>query len=165
MEWLKTVAPTIATALGGPLAGMAVSAVAKAIGCEPDEVQGIISSNKLTAEQVASIQLAELELKKQAQSMNLDFAKLTVEDRKSARDMQIATKSMLVPSLAIIIVSAFIGVVIATLGGYAKVESVLAGTLIGYLSAKAEQVVNFYFGSSAGSKEKTDIIAKADAIK
>ena len=165
MEWLKTIAPTVATALGGPLAGMAVSAVAKAIGCEPDEVQGIISSNKLTAEQVASIQLAELELKKQAQSMGLDFAKLTVEDRKSARDMQIATKSMLVPSLAILIVSAFIGVVIATLGGFAVVDSVLAGTLIGYLSAKAEQVVNFYFGSSAGSKEKTDLLAKADALK
>jgi hypothetical protein len=165
MEWLKTIAPTIATALGGPLAGMAVSAVAKAIGCEPDEVQGIISSNKLTAEQVASIQLAELELKKQAQSMNLDFAKLTVEDRKSARDMQIATKSMLVPSLAILIVSAFIGVVIATLGGFAVVDSVLAGTLIGYLSAKAEQVVNFYFGSSAGSKEKTELLAKAEAVK
>ena len=165
MEWLKTLAPTIATALGGPLAGMAVSAVAKAIGCEPDEVQSIISSNKLTAEQVASIQLAELELKKQAQSMNLDFAKLTVEDRKSARDMQIATKSMLVPSLAILIVSAFIGVVIATLGGFAVVDSVLAGTLIGYLSAKAEQVVNFYFGSSAGSKEKTGYLAKAESIK
>lgn len=165
MEWLKTIAPTVATALGGPLAGMAVSAVSKALGCDPDEVQGIISSNKLTAEQVASIQLAELELKKQAQSMNLDFAKLTVEDRKSARDMQIATKSMLVPSLAIIIVSAFIGVVIATLGGFAVVDSVLAGTLIGYLSAKAEQVVNFYFGSSAGSKEKTELLSKAEPVK
>jgi hypothetical protein len=97
--------------------------------------------------------------------MNLDFAKLTVEDRKSARDMQIATKSMLVPSLAILIVGAFIGVVIATLGGFAVVDSVLAGTLIGYLSAKAEQVVNFYFGSSAGSKEKTELLAKAEAIK
>ena len=101
MEWLKSIAPTVATALGGPLAGMAVSAVAKAIGCEPDEVQGIISSNKLTAEQVASIQLAELELKKQAQSMNLDFAKLITEDKKSARDMQIATKSWIPPVMAL----------------------------------------------------------------
>ena len=165
MEWLKTLAPTIATALGGPLAGMAVSAVAKAIGCEPDEVQDVISSGKLTSEQVAAIQLAELELKKQAQSMGLDFAKLTVEDRKSARDMQIATKSMLVPSLAILIVSAFIGVVVATLGGFAVIDSVLAGTLIGYLSAKAEQVVNFYFGSSAGSQAKTELLARAEPVK
>ena len=165
MEWLKQIAPTIATALGGPLAGMAVSAVSKALNIAPEEVQNVISSNKLDAEQVAAIQLAELELKKQAQSMNLDFAKLTVEDRKSARDMQIATKSMLVPSLAILIVSAFIGVVIATLGGFAVVDSVLAGTLIGYLSAKAEQVVNFYFGSSAGSQRKDEMIHNSTPIK
>jgi hypothetical protein len=144
---------------------MGVAALAKAIGVEPEQVQEVISSGKLTSDQVAAIQLAELELKKQAQSMGLDFAKLVVEDRKSARDMQIATKSMLVPSLAILIVSAFIGVVIATLGGFAVVDSVLAGTLIGYISAKAEQVVNFYFGSSAGSKEKTELLSKAEAIK
>ena len=32
MEWLKQIAPTIATALGGPLAGLAVEAVSRAIG-------------------------------------------------------------------------------------------------------------------------------------
>ena len=32
MEWLKQIAPTVASALGGPLAGMAVSAISKAIG-------------------------------------------------------------------------------------------------------------------------------------
>ena len=90
MEWLKTIAPTIATALGGPLAGMAVSAVSKAIGVAPEEVQNVISSGKLTAEQVAAIQLAELELRKQAQSMNLDFAKLIAEDKASARNMQMS---------------------------------------------------------------------------
>jgi hypothetical protein len=165
MEWLKQLAPTIATCLAGPLAGMGVAALAKAIGVEPEQVQDIISNGKLTSDQVAAIQLAELELKKQAQSMGLDFAKLTVEDRKSARDMQIATKSMLVPSLAMTIVTAFIAVVVATLGGYAVVDSALAGTLIGYLSAKAEQVVNFYFGSSAGSKEKTELLARAEPVK
>ena len=165
MEWLKTLAPTIATALGTPLAGMAVAAISKAIGCEPDEVQGIISSNKLTAEQVASIQLAELELKKQAQSMNLDFEQLAVADRKSARDMQIATKSYLTPSLAVIIVTSFIGVVVATLAGFSKIESAMAGTLIGYLSAKAEQVISFYFGSSASSQRKDEMIHNSTPIK
>jgi len=144
---------------------MGVAALAKAIGVEPEQVQDVISSGKLTSEQVAAIQLAELELKKQAQSMGLDFARLVVEDRKSAREMQIATKSMLVPSLAILIVSAFIGVVIATLGGFAVIDSVLAGTLIGYLSAKAEQVVNFYFGSSAGSQRKDEMIHNSTPIK
>jgi hypothetical protein len=165
MEWLKSIAPTVATALGGPLAGMAVAAVSKALGCEPEEVQDIISSGKLTAEQVASIQLAELELKKQAQSMNLDFEQLAVADRKSARDMQIATKSYLVPSLAIIVVLSFVGVVVSTLSGFSTIDSVMAGTLIGYLSAKADQVLSFFFGSTAGSQRKTELLSKAEAVK
>jgi hypothetical protein len=165
MEWLKTIAPTVATALGGPLAGMAVSAVAKALNIAPEEVQDVISSGKLTAEQVASIQLAELELKKQAQSMNLDFEQLAVTDRKSARDMQVATKSYLVPSLAIIVVTSFVGVVISTLAGFSTIDSVMAGTLIGYLSAKADQVLSFFFGSTVGSQRKTELLSKAEAVK
>jgi hypothetical protein len=39
MDWLKTIAPTIATALGGPLAGLAIEAVSKAIGIDPKDVQ------------------------------------------------------------------------------------------------------------------------------
>ena len=165
MAWLKAIAPTIATALGTPLAGMAVAVVSKALNIEPEEVQNVISSNKLNAEQVAAIQLAELELKKQAQSMNLDFEQLAVADRKSARDMQIATKSYLTPSLAVIIVTSFIGVVVATLAGFSKIESAMAGTLIGYLSAKAEQVISFYFGSSASSQRKDEMIHNSTPIK
>ena len=75
MDWLKSIAPTIATALGGPLAGMAIEAVSKAVGIEPSEVQNAINSGKLTADQIASIQQAELALKARAQEMGLDFEK------------------------------------------------------------------------------------------
>ena len=100
MDWLKQIAPTIATALGGPLAGMAVSAISKAIGVDPDQVGDLISNNKLTAEQIAQVKLAEIELQKQAQELGLNFEKLEVEDRKSARDMQATTRSMMPPLLA-----------------------------------------------------------------
>ena len=73
MDWLKQIAPTVATALGGPLAGMAVSAISKAIGVDEDKVQDMISSNKLTADQVAQLKLAEIELAKQAQELGLNF--------------------------------------------------------------------------------------------
>ena len=65
-----------------------------------------------------------------------------------------AVKSQLVPTLAVVIVGSFIGVTVGTLLGYTKIDSVLAGTLVGYLSAKAEQVIAFYFGSSNGSRAK-----------
>jgi hypothetical protein len=38
----------------------------------------------------------------------------------------------------------------------------IIGTLIGYVSAKADQVVSYYFGSSSGSKDKT--AAMSDAL-
>jgi hypothetical protein len=165
MEWLKAIAPTVVTALGGPLAGMALAAVSKTLNIAPEEVQDVLNSNKLTAEQVAAIQLAELELKKQAQSMNIDFEQLAVADRKSARDMQVATKSYLVPLLAVIIVTSFVGVVVSTLAGFSTIDSVMAGTLIGYLSAKADQVLSFFFGSSAGSQRKTELLHQSAPVK
>ena len=164
MEWLKTIAPTVATALGGPLAGMAVSAVAKAIGCEPDEVQGVISSGKLTAEQVAAIQLAELELKKQAQSMNLDFAKLVAEDKKSARDMQIATRSLIPPLMALGVTCGFFGILFGLMYGQIQ-HAPQIDIMLGSLGTAWTGIISFYFGSSAGSQAKTELLSKTESVK
>lgn len=164
MEWLKTVAPTIATALGGPLAGMAVSAVAKAIGVSPDEVQDVISSGKLTAEQVASIQIAELELKKQAQSMNLDFAKLIAEDKQSARDMQITTKSWIPALLAVFVTIGFFGILLGLMTEHFKTSDALM-LMLGSLATAWTGVMAFYFGSSASSQAKTELLAKSEPAK
>jgi hypothetical protein len=164
MDWLKTIAPTIATALGGPLAGMAVSAISKAIGCDPDEVQDIISSGKLTAEQVASIQLAELELKKQAQSMNLDFAKLTAEDKKSAREMQIATRSWIPPVMALGVTCGFFGILFGLMYGQIQ-HAPQIDIMLGSLGTAWTGIISFYFGSSAGSQAKTELLSKAEAVK
>jgi hypothetical protein len=163
MDWLKTIAPTIATALGGPLAGMAVSAVAKAIGVAPDEVQSVISSGKLTAEQVASIQLAELELKKQAQSMNLDFAKLVAEDKKSAREMQIATKSWIPALLAVFVTIGFFGILLGLMTEHFKTSDALM-LMLGSLATAWTGVMAFYFGSSASSQAKTELLAKSEPV-
>ena len=84
MNWLQQIAPTVATALGGPLAGLAVEAVSKAIGVSPDDTQKLLDSGKLSADQIAQVKLAELDLQKQAQSLGLDFEKLATDDRKSA---------------------------------------------------------------------------------
>ena len=115
MSWIEQIAPTIATALGGPLAGLAVDAVSKAIGVDPKDVQDTINTGKLSAEQIASIQQAELTLKTKAQEMGLDFEQLAVNDRKSARDMQMTVKSWIPPILAIGITIGFFGIMYPSL--------------------------------------------------
>ena len=157
--WLSKLAPTVATALGGPLAGLAVNAIGDAIGVSNDKVQDLITDGKLSAEQLTQIKTAEIELKKQAQALGLNFEQLAVDDRKSAREMFTSTRSKMVPVLSILIVGSFIAVIVGTLLGYSKIESAMAGTLVGYLSAKAEQVVMFFFGSSSGSERKTELMA------
>ena len=165
MDWLKQIAPTIATALGGPLAGMAVSAISKAVGVEPDQVQDMISNNKLSAEQIAQIKIAEVELEKQAQELGLNFAKLEVEDRKSAREMQATTRSLMPPILAGAVTIGFFGIM--GLMFFSKIDSNNPAILmmLGSLGTAWTGIIAYYFGSSAGSQAKTDLLSKAPAIK
>ncbi len=110
MDWLKQIAPTIASALGGPLAGLAVSAISKAVGVDEKDVGDLIANNKLTAEQVAQVKLAEIELKRQENELGLNFESLAVDDRKSAREMQATTRSIVPPALAAIVTLGFFGI-------------------------------------------------------
>jgi hypothetical protein len=160
MEWLKQIAPTVATALGGPLAGMAVSAISKAIGVDEDKVQDMISSNKLNADQVAQLKLAEIELAKQAQELGLNFEKLAVDDRKSAREMQATTRSWMPPILAGAVTIGFF--VIMGLMFFNKVDSNNPAILmmLGSLGTAWTGIIAYYFGSSAGSQAKTEMMAK-----
>lgn len=88
------------------------------------------------------------------------YAELAAADRANARSREIQTGDKTARNLAYLILGAFVAMVLATLFGYSKVDSALAGALIGYLSAKAEQVVAFYYGSSAGSKAKDELLRK-----
>ena len=157
MDWLKTIAPTIATALGGPLAGLAIEAVSKAIGIDPKDVQSTISEGKLSADQIMSIKQAEIQMAARAQEMGLDFAKLNVEDRKSARDMQVATKSYLPSILAVGVTSGFFGILVGLMFG--KIEHApQIDIMLGSLGTAWTGIIAFYFGSSAGSEAKDNLL-------
>ena len=165
MEWLKQIAPTIATALGGPLAGMAVSAISKAIGVEPEKVGDLISNNKLTAEQIAQVKIAEIELQKQANELGLNFEKLAVDDRKSAREMQVATRSWTPPLLAAAVTVGFFSILVMMLLGKVDSNNPAILMMLGSLGTAWTGIIAYYFGSSAGSQAKTDLLSKAPAIK
>jgi hypothetical protein len=164
---LRQVAPTIATALGGPVAGMAVRALSIGLlgrddGSASDLAEVLAAA---TPDQVTEIKRIDAEFQVKMKQLEIDLEALVVADRKSARDMQMALKTNLVPGMAVFILCSFVAITVATLLGYTKVDSVLAGTLIGYISAKAEQVISFYFGSSNSSQNKDSMLFNSMPIK
>ncbi|HEY4374053.1 MAG TPA: hypothetical protein VGN52_19160 [Burkholderiales bacterium] len=165
---IKTIAPTVASALGGPLAGAAVSALGSIFGIgEPtqEKIKDAIESAQMTPAQVAQIKALELQYQNDEKERQFKYAELEFKDLDSARQRDVQTKDNVNRNLAYAIVGAFIALVAATLLGQTKVDSVLAGTLVGYLSAKCEQVLAYYFGSSRGSERKTELLAAAPAVK
>ena len=162
-----------AASLGGPIGIMAAAVVGKAIGADkapdptPDGVANAIAAAigdpaqraaLVKAEQDFQLQMAELGYKNAA-----DLEATAEEDRASARNREIQVKDWMPKLLGSGVVAGFLASVFLILSGRAKVDSVLAGTLIGYLSAKSELVLSYYFGSSAGSDRKTEIIANGNA--
>jgi plasmid maintenance system antidote protein VapI len=161
MDWLKQIAPTIATALGGPLAGMAVSAISKAIGVDEKDVGDLINNNKLTADQIAQVKLAEIELQKQANELGLNFEALAVDDRKSAREMQATTRSIVPPLLAASVTVGFFGILGMMLLGKVDSNNPAILMMLGSLGTAWTGIIAYYFGSSAGSQAKTEMLGKA----
>jgi hypothetical protein len=160
MEWLAQIAPSIATALGGPLAGLAVTAISKALGIDEKDVQKTIETGKLSAEQMMSLKQAEIELQAKAQELGLNFETLATQDRKSARDMQIATKSIIPAVLAIGVTVGFFGILIGLMtDNVTKSDALLL--MLGSLGTAWTAIVSFYFGSSANSEKQTEMLHRS----
>lgn len=158
MNWLAQIAPTIATCLGGPLAGLAVTALSKVLGISADSVQSVIDSGKLSADQIAQIKIAELELQKQAQALGLNFEQLAVDDRKSAREMQSETKSTVPAVLSYGITIGFFGILFSIMLGYASDNNQPLLIMLGSLGTAWVSVVAFWFGSTNGSQNKDQML-------
>ena len=162
MEWLAQIAPSIATALGGPLAGLAVTAISKALGIDEKDVQKTIETGKLSAEQMMSLKQAEIELQAKAQELGLNFETLATQDRKSARDMQMTTKSFVPALLSILVVTAWVLIQYFLLTHVIAPEMrELVARILGTLDASLLLVLNFYFGSSASSQNKDELLHRS----
>ena len=105
MDWksiVSTVAPWIGTALGGPLGGMAVSAVADAFGL-PDKTEETIKQalSGAAPEQMLALKNADQAFALQMQELGFkqvkDLEAIAADDRKDARDMQKTTRALFRP--------------------------------------------------------------------
>lgn len=176
IDWKRvvgTVAPTLATALGGPLAGVAVKALAGKLLDNADANETDVEKAVLGADSQTLLQLKQLDedFKKSMLDSGIKLEEIAATDRASARQREVTIHDSWTPRvLAAIVIGGFLGCVYAVLTG--KVQGItdptvvgLIGTMVGYTSAKADQIVSYYFGSSSGSQAKDatlSFIAKKD---
>lgn len=170
-DWLAKLAPAVATVLGGPFAGMAVEALAGALGVPTDKVDEIITSGKMTAEQIASVKVAELNLKARLKELDIKLEEIAVEKEKVAAGDRVSARTLfekgfqLISWLSILTLGGFYYSIYYVLKGGIKGmdanELLLVGTVIGYLAANTQQVYSYFFGSSSGSDRKNDMLQAA----
>jgi hypothetical protein len=165
---LKTIAPALGTAIAGPFGGLAAGWIAKKVlgkdNATPDEINKMITSLS-DPEMASKLKAADNEFKVHMESLGVDVFRIEVDDRKSARTLM--TKSNVAASmqgiLATVIIAGFFYTVWMVLAGNLDIgdanKAVLIGTIIGYVSAKADQVVAFFFGSTKASQEKSDTLS------
>lgn len=151
-------APKIAEQLGGPLAGAAVSAIARAIfgkeGASEDELAEALAG--ASADQLIALKKADNEFRLAIRQAAVEEGRIDAGDRASARDRQQKMRDWTPSVLGALIIGGFfltLGVMVArNLPAGAETEFSI---MLGALATMTAAVVNYFFGSSAGSREKT----------
>ena len=162
---LAQVAPSIATALGGPLAGAAVKTLSGALFGHEDgtEEQISLAMSSATPDQLASIKKIDADFKVQMKALDIDLERISAGDRDSARQMQQNTKDSTPKILAYFITFGFFGALVWILVfGLPETGTEVLLMMLGSLSTSWTGVMQFYYGSSLGSKAKTDALMVKD---
>lgn len=157
---LTGLAPTIATALGGPFAGLAMTVLKDVTGiADEGELEAALTAGDPTT--FLALKQAEAQLKVTMREMDIREDQLVYEDVQSARQMH-ATQMENTPAvLSYASMVIFFGVVLLVVTqqelftGNTLAQNV-AYMVIGASIGWVEKAYSFWLGSSRGSKSKTD---------
>lgn len=184
---ITSIAPTLATMLGGPLFGTAITAIEGAFGLQPgageEGITKAIQSGGMSPDVIAAIRSADQKHAEILGQQGVDLAKLNldheaamsqlvVDDRKDARKTNSTRGEVWWIAAAVLVTFAAImaavlygswqllqgGITIKDVSTVAAISG-LVGSVVGYVAANAQTVVNFIFGGSLGSDKKTDALA------
>lgn len=179
MDWkeiglkVASYAPILGTLLGpgGTAAGAVIKLIANTLGVEekPEAVASAIENNP-----DALLKLKELEFthKVELEKLLLERDRLDMQDKASARAREIETTKTTgkrdgnLFALAWLGVIGYLALIVYLIGwGVPKMTAEMAlmvGNLIGIVGAKYSSIYDYFFGSSRGSSDKTDLLAQKD---
>lgn len=153
------VAPILGTAIGGPFGAIAGKILTDTFGGQ-SELEAAIASGDPA--QIIKLKEAELRFEQFMDENDLKREDIAASDRGSAREMAVA-KGMLPQIIlsGLYTIGYFLILYAFVRGGIDIPEKnmPIAATLFGVLTASQVQIMNFWFGSSAGSAKKTVLLA------
>lgn len=164
MDWKQivgTVAPGLASALGGPMAGVAVRGIAAALLGDEHVASEDVEAAVLRASpsDLLKLKQAELIFRQQMKELEIDLEALHAADRESARQRQVASGDQMPAFIAFAALAGFFGILTAMIfvdlptGSQAPLN-----VMLGALGSLVVAIGNYYFGSSAGSSAKNQLI-------
>ena len=146
---LKSLAPTIASAAGGPMAGMAVKMAATKLGIPDATANEIEDLIEREPEKAVVLKQADKEFKDRIREMEIDLEsfKTEVEDRKDAREKfadDLTPKVFCI--LALIMYGAYVMTV--TIMPHDQNDETIISLVLGQLSGILGTCAAFFYGGS-----------------
>lgn len=169
MDWksiVGTVAPTLATALGGPLAGLATQFIGGLFGLGDgvNEADVMSAVKGATPDDLLKLKNADNDFKLKIAALGIDLEKIAADDRNSARNREIQTKDRIPGVMALGVTLGFFGLLFWMMGNAPPDGSKdVLNIMLGALGAAWTSIVAYYFGSSAGSAKMKDIMGGRNA--
>lgn len=157
LNLLKGFAPTLATAALGPAGGAIVSMISKKFGVED------------TVAAVANAIVGDPEAGKKLRELDMEYAKMHLENVKSARDMQnnALNQSDIFSKRFVYYFASFwslcsVAYIAAITFATIPVQNIrFADTILGFLlGTVVATILNFFYGTSKSSQDKTDKLAE-----
>ena len=142
-----TVAPTIGTALGGPMGGIAANMISEVLGGDPEPKKIQKAMETATPEQLAELKKVETDFEVKMKELDIDLFALETADIQDARTK--FGKDWTAKIIGIATLGGFLGYIfLITLMPPEANSEALVNLVLGYLGGLASAIISFYFGAS-----------------
>lgn len=178
MEWkevgqvLMKVAPALATALGGPLAGGAVAALEGVFGSKEgasvsERSEALVAAlTGATADQMIALKKADQDFAVRMEELGVKREETTNADRDSARKREVEVKDKTPRNLAYAITAGYFGMLVfMMLVPIPQASRDIMNYMLGTLGTAWVASVTYYFGSTNGSFEKSKLLAMSSPVE
>ena len=144
---IGAVAPTLGTALGGPMGGMAAKMISEVLGVpnNPKAIEKAMA--EATPEQMLELKKVEQDFEVKMKELEVDVFALETADIQDARGK--FSKDWTARIIGVAVVGGFMGYIfLVTLQPPEQNSEALINLVLGYLGGLASAIISFYFGAS-----------------